>query len=150
MTGFRSRERLALAVILLAAFALRLYQLGAGSLWYDETVSALLASKPLAAMWAHTGRDIHPPLYYALLHFWQAAAGASDTALAFFSLWFGVALVALAAYVGRLAYDARVGLLAAFLAAVHPFAVWYSQEVRMYTLGAFWLTLALVAVWRYL
>ena len=34
---------LSLAAILLIGFALRLYRLGADSLWYDETVSAFLA-----------------------------------------------------------------------------------------------------------
>ncbi len=150
MSRFRSRERMILLVVLLLGFALRLHRLGADSLWYDETVSALLASKSLGAMWAHTARDIHPPLYYALLHFWTALAGSSDFMLAFFSLWFGVALVALAAHLGLRAYGPRVGLLAAFLAAIQPLGVWYSQEVRMYTLGSFWLLLALIVLWRYL
>ncbi len=150
MSRFRARERMILLVVLLLGFALRLYRLGAYSLWYDETVSALLASKSLGAMWAHTARDIHPPLYYALLHFWTAIAGSSDFILAFFSLWFGLALVALAAHLGLQAYGPRVGLLAAFLTAIQPLGVWYSQEVRMYTLGSFWLMLALIVVWRYL
>lgn len=150
MSRFRARERIILLVILLVGFALRLHRLGADSLWYDETVSALLASKSLGAMWAHTARDIHPPLYYALLHFWISLASSSDFILAFFSLWFGVALVALAAHLGLRAYGPRVGLLAAFLAAIQPLGVWYSQEVRMYTLGSFWLVLALIVVWRYL
>ncbi len=150
MSRFRTSERIVLLVILLLGLGLRLHRLGADSLWYDETVSALLASKPLAAMVAHTARDIHPPLYYALLHFWTLAAGSSDFVLAFFSLWFGVALVALAAHLGLRAYGPQVGLLAALLAALSPLGVWYSQEVRMYTLGSFWLMLALIVVWRYL
>ncbi len=121
--------------ILLLAFALRVYRLGADSLWYDETVSALLARKPLAAMWAHTARDIHPPLYYALLHGWQQLAGTSEYSLAFLSVWFGVAGVALVGYLGQRMFSTRVGWLAALLMAFNPFSIWYAQEVRMYTLG---------------
>ena len=128
---------------LLLAFGLRVVRLGADSLWYDETVSALLARKSLAAMWAHTARDIHPPLYYALLHFWRLAAGGSEYSLAFFSVWFGVAGVALAGYLGQRMFGRRAGLLAALLMALNPFSIWYAQEVRMYTLGVLLLLLLL-------
>ncbi|MCS7039678.1 MAG: glycosyltransferase family 39 protein, partial [Caldilineales bacterium] len=134
MTRFSSRHRALLLIILLGGLALRLYRLGADSLWYDETVSALLASKSLPAMWAHTARDIHPPLYYALLHGWTRLAGRSEFALAFLSLGFGLANVALAAHLGLRHYGPRVGVAAAGLAALSPLGVWYAQEVRMYTL----------------
>jgi hypothetical protein len=150
MSRFTVRQRALLLVILMGGFALRLHRLGADSLWYDETVSALLASKPLPAMWAHTARDIHPPLYYALLHGWRALAGGSEFALAFLSLWFGLAHVALVAHLGLRFYRPQVGLLAALLAAVSPLGVWYSQEVRMYTLGAFWLLLLPIVMARFL
>jgi 4-amino-4-deoxy-L-arabinose transferase-like glycosyltransferase len=141
---FSSRQRFALISILLLAFVLRLYRLGVDSLWYDETVSALLASKSLAAMWAHTAGDIHPPFYYAILHFWTAAAGRSEFAYAFLSLGFGLATIPLLAHLGLRLYGGRTGVLAAFLVAVNPFSIWYAQEVRMYTLGVFLLLCALL------
>ncbi len=144
MNRFSSRQRFALALMFLLAFVLRLYRLGADSLWYDETVSALLASKPLAAMWAHTAGDIHPPLYYALLHFWTLASGQSEFAYAFFSVCFSMATIPLIAYLGLRLYGSRTGVLAAFLFAVSPFSIWYAQEVRMYTLGVFLLLAALL------
>ena len=61
-------RRWVLIAILLLAFGLRLYRLGVGSLWYDETVSVHLAAKSLSALVAHTAGDIHPPGYYVLLH----------------------------------------------------------------------------------
>ena len=124
MTCFSRRQRFALILILLLAFALRLYRLGVDSLWYDETVSALLASKPLAAMWAHTAGDIHPPFYYAILHFWTLAAGRSEFAYAFLSLWFGMAAIPLVARLGLRLYGPRTGVLAAFLVAASPFSIW--------------------------
>ncbi len=142
---FRTRHfhRLTFSGILLLGFMLRVYRLGVDSLWYDETVSALLAREPLGAMWAHTARDIHPPLYYALLHFWQMLAGGSEYSLAFLSVWFSVAGVAMVGYLGWRLFSARVGFLAALLMAVNPFSIWYAQEVRMYALGVF-LTLLLL------
>jgi 4-amino-4-deoxy-L-arabinose transferase-like glycosyltransferase len=138
MTGKQeTRLRLGmLAAILLLAFGLRLYRLGAESLWYDETVSVHLASKGLPDLVAHTAGDIHPPGYYVLLRAWTRLAGSSDFAVAFPSLFFGVLLVALVYWLATKVLGARAGMLAAFVVAISPYNIWYSQEVRMYTLGA--------------
>ncbi|MBE7471071.1 MAG: hypothetical protein DPW09_05265 [Anaerolineae bacterium] len=132
----KSDGHLLLLVIILAGFALRLYRLGADSLWYDETVSAFLASESATELIAHTARDIHPPGYYLLLHFWTLAAGSSEFALAFFSLVFGLLLIPLTYQLARLLANRQVAIWAALLVAVSPYHLWYSQEVRMYTLGA--------------
>jgi 4-amino-4-deoxy-L-arabinose transferase-like glycosyltransferase len=128
--------RVALFILVLGGFVLRLYRLGYQSLWYDETVSLLLAKKDLAALIAHTAGDIHPPLYYSLLHFWLLLAGDSEFSAAFFSLFFGVFLIALVYRLARELLGPTVGLIAAFLVTTSPYNLWYSQEVRMYTLGA--------------
>ncbi len=126
-----------LPFILLTGFALRLYRLGAQSLWYDETVSAVLAKKSALALIAHTARDIHPPGYYLLLHGWALLAGYTEFALAFFSLLFGVLLIAATYQLGVRLVGRRGALWGAALVAFSPYNLWYSQEVRMYTLGAF-------------
>ncbi len=130
-------HRLALLLILFFGYALRLYKLGAQSLWYDETVSAVLAQKAVSDLIAHTARDIHPPGYYLLLRGWTLLAGDSEFALAYFSLLFGALLIAAVYALGQLLLNKHVALWAAGLAALSPYNVWYSQEVRMYTLGAF-------------
>lgn len=130
-------RRFILAFILLAAFALRLYRLGIASLWYDETVSTFLARQDLIDLTRHTAGDIHPPLYYYLLHFWIQFAGSSEFSFAFVSLTFGMLLIALVYRVAREWFSAQVALIAAFLVAISPYNLWYSQEVRMYTMGAF-------------
>jgi 4-amino-4-deoxy-L-arabinose transferase-like glycosyltransferase len=126
-----------LLLIFLVAFALRLYRLGYQSIWYDEAVSIHLAMKDLRGLTQHTAGDIHPPLYYYLLHFWTKAAGTSEFSAAFLSLVFGILIIAGCYRLGTDLYDRRVGLLTAFLVGVSPFNLWYSQEIRMYTLGAF-------------
>ncbi len=123
-------------LILLAAFALRLYRLGLDSLWYDETVSTFLAQQDLVALTRHTAGDIHPPLYYYVLHFWGQVAGWSQFSFAFVSLCFGMLIIALAYRAAREWFNARVALIAALLIAASPYNLWYSQEVRMYTMGA--------------
>ena len=141
------RTRSALGLILLAGAALRLYRLGADSLWYDETVSTYLAGSRLPELLRHTAGDIHPPGYYILLRGWLVLMGyptghadahgiGLEFAAAFFSLFFGVLLIALVYALARRVANRQVGLIAALLVALSPYNVWYSQEVRMYTLGA--------------
>lgn len=143
-----NRRPPAATIIIIAAtlggFGLRLYRLGAGSLWYDETVSALLASRPVPALIAHTAADIHPPGYYLLLRFWRGLAGGGEFSLCFFSLFFGVLLIPTAYALGRRFAGRASGVWSALLVAVSPYNVWYSQEARMYTLAAF---LGMVVLW---
>jgi uncharacterized membrane protein len=130
-------QRPPLAIILLLACALRLFRLGADSIWYDEGVSVYLANLNLPALVAHTAGDIHPPLYYAALHLWLMLAGHSQFAAAFFSVCFGMLLAAMTYALARRLFGQAVALLAALLVALSPYHLWYSQEVRMYTMGAF-------------
>ncbi|HUW08346.1 MAG TPA: glycosyltransferase family 39 protein, partial [Anaerolineae bacterium] len=155
-----ARSRLSLLLILLLAFALRLHQLGAQSLWYDETVSVHLAGKPASSLVAHTARDIHPPGYYLMLRGWLLLSGypsghadpdsqGLEFTAAFLSVCFGILVTALVYLVGRALYDEGVALLASALIAASPFHIWYSQEVRMYTLGATLGLLCLAAAIRF-
>ena len=135
-TGSGRRDRSLLSLMILAGFALRLYNIDAQSLWYDETVSAFLAGQAPADLIAHTARDIHPPGYYLLLHFWTRVAGHTQFALAFCSLIFGLLLIPLTYLLSRTLAGRRIAAWAAFLVAISPYHLWYSQEVRMYTWGA--------------
>ena len=154
-TKITTWQRLLLLAGLLVGFALRLFHLGSESLWYDETVSVVLARKSIPALIAHTAGDIHPPGYYLLLHGWQALVHPTlDHGLEFLFAWpslvFGLLLVALLFTLGRKLLDQTTALVALWLAAINPFHIWYSQEVRMYTLGALFGLLCLWALikWR--
>jgi hypothetical protein len=126
---------------------LRLYGLGRQSLWYDEAVSAFLAARPVIDLVARTARDIHPPGYYLLLHFWVGLVGQSAFALAFFSLIFGTLLMPLTYRLARRLTNPAAAWWGALLVVVSPYHIWYAQEVRMYTLGA---TLGLLAAYALL
>lgn len=117
---------------------LRLQRLTWQPLWWDEGYSVYFATEPLSRMTWLTARDIHPPVYYALLHGWFRAFVASDVATArLLSVLWGVLALAVIAWVARrlLPLRPRVAWLATLLLAVNPFHVFYSQEVRMYGLA---------------
>ncbi|MBX3001855.1 MAG: glycosyltransferase family 39 protein, partial [Caldilineaceae bacterium] len=148
-TADTRRYSLALILILLLAFGLRLYHLDAQNLWYDEGVTAVVAQYDLAALVRWTADDIQPPLYYLLVSAWGQVAGWSEWSLRFPSLVFGVLLVPLMAALSRTLTRSRpASLLAALLAALHPLLLYYSQEARMYTMLAALCVLAGICVLR--
>ncbi len=145
-----SRQRQAAVATLALAFGLRAWQLGAKSLWWDEALAVWALRKPLADLTAWTAGDVHPPLFFWLHWLWRPLAGESPFALRFPGLLWGVLTVALALALGRRAAGPAAGAWAALLVAVAPFAVWWSQELRMYALAGLWTALAAYAAWRWL
>lgn len=137
-------EWLVVGLVILLALFLRLYRLDRQSLWADEGNSAALALRPLSAITRDAARDIHPPLYYYLLHFWVQLWGNSEVALRSLTALSGTVLVFTTYLLGRKLFTPRVGLIAAFLASFSPFQIQYSQETRMYILVSLWSALAVL------
>jgi mannosyltransferase len=125
-----------LALIVVAGAALRLSQLGAHSLWFDEFASVELSSHPLSLLWSDwMVREANPPLYYSLLHLWMRAFGDSEAALRFPSAVLGSAVPVLLYALGRRVASTRAGLIAAALGALSAPQLEYSLEVRSYMLS---------------
>jgi mannosyltransferase len=143
----RNRHRWLIIAILLAT-CLRLSTLDRDSLWLDEAISVLTARLPLLAILNNSIQDPHPPLYYVLLHGWRLIVPETDGWLRGLSAFLGVllipALYALALAFGRSRREAQV---AALLVALSPFQIFYSHELRMYTLLMLLVTLT---VWAYM
>ena len=140
-----------LAGILLLGLGLRLWRLTFHSLWLDEAVAVNWARLPAAELWARTitlSQDSHPPLYYLTLHTWMRLLGDSEIAVRLPSALCGLALVAFIYLLGKALGGRRVGLMAALLAAVSPYLVWYSQEVRMYMLLGLLSTAGFYCLWQ--
>ena len=123
-----------LAGIIGLALILRVIELDAQPLWWDEGYSVFFATRDFGTLLARTAIDIHPPLYYLLLQTWMLAFGKSAFALRLLSVVIGVAAVTLLYLVARELFNQRVALISAFLLAVSPLAIYYSQELRMYGL----------------
>ncbi|MBK8798083.1 MAG: hypothetical protein IPM07_17895 [Anaerolineales bacterium] len=138
-TGLRTtRIRWAVLLLIVAGVGLRALRLAWQPLWWDEGYSVYFATEPLARMFDLTAHDIHPPLYYLLLHGWIAWWGSPqplvDRSL---SVLFGAAALPLQAWLAGRLFPGRRRLLivAVLLLAVNPMHLLYSQEVRMYGLG---------------
>lgn len=121
-------------VVVLGAFV-RLAGLGDKSLWIDESFSIWLSRQPLGTVWRLTADlDLHPPLYYTLLHHWLAVGGDSEAAARSLSALVGVLTLPVVYLIGARVGGRSLGLVAAGLLAVSPMHVYYAQQARMYTL----------------
>ncbi len=130
---------------LLWATALRLFHLGAESLWYDETRIVIQTNRSFAETVALVVNRIqHPPAFHLLLNLFTRLTGTSDFAVRFLPAIFGVATVAAAYALGKVVAGQKVGLFSALILATLPFHVKYAQEARMYAALCFF---AAVSAW---
>ena len=142
---------IAAALLVLAAYVLRVYHLDAQSVWFDEGWSWYLAGLPLGQMVHVTAADRSPILYYTLLHGWIDLGGQSEFAMRYLSVCADMVTVALMFALGRaLGKGTRFTWLAAALYAICPLAIWYAQEVRMYALVAALGTASCYWLWRWI
>ena len=118
------RTRWALVALFLLALGVRLYRVDAQSFWNDEGTSVALAARSLAQITQGASHDIHPPLYYYLLHFWVAALGNSEFAVRSLSAILGALLVVVVYLLGEYLYGRWAAWAASLCALLSPFAVY--------------------------
>lgn len=128
------RHTLILAAILILGILLRLYCLTCESLWLDEGYSVLWAKQDTHEMIEAVSRDVHPPLYFLILHYWIALFGDAEFTIRLLSVIFGTLAIFVIYRVGSLVSDRNVGLLSSLILSLSVFHVHYSQEIRGYSL----------------
>lgn len=131
-------------LILILALGLRLPHLN-GSFWLDEAAQALESARPWSQQ-LDIANDFQPPLIHLLLFFtmkisttewWLRTIGALIPGL--ITIW--------ASYeIGKKLQNKNVGIIAALLLATSSFHIFYSQELRPYSLPAMFAVLS----WLYL
>ena len=124
-------------ILLITTFALRVWNLGGPSLWYDEAYLWWATTRlSLSKMLALSMGELVPPLHYFVLRAWLPLAGTSEFALRFPSVLYGVlAVAAMARIARRLTGNHAAETWALLLGAVATTLIWASRETRMY--GAF-------------
>jgi hypothetical protein len=139
--------RLSLLGILLIAFALRTYRLDYQEISGDEAFGYFfsLQSPPDIVRATLALGEPHPIASYYVQKGWIAAAGDSEYALRYTSVWWSVVAVALLYVLARrLGLGVSVSLLSSALLAINPYLIWHSQNARMYSMS---LALTLASTW---
>jgi len=126
-----------LLTILLLAAIFRFYHLDGTSLWSDEGNTWALLSRTYSEIATAAAADIHPPGYYWLLKIWTTFWGDHAFGMRSFSALCGTLLTFVVYQISTYAQkDKIIPLLSAFIIALNPFQIYYSQESRMYMLLA--------------
>lgn len=135
-----SKLSLPFLIICLAAF-LRLYELGRYSLWKDEIYSMLEAQRSIIQIFTtKTYFFGYAPLHHFFSHL-ALYFGKSEFILRLPAVIFGLATIFLIYKIGKLLFDAKVGLLASFLLSISVFHIDYTRQVRYYSYLIFFSTL---------
>lgn len=134
----RSRAGIAALVgVFVLGAALRFYQLGAESYWFDEIIMVHVTDQPAGDLVRQLFRTARAPLYPLLGNVWVQLFGTGEAATRSLSAVFGTLSIPLMYRAGEKLFGARVGFISALIMALSPFHVYYSQEYRYYSLVMF-------------
>lgn len=155
-------DYLVLTLIVLLAFVLRTINIEKPEgMWFDEVYCWYIASAkmPLEFLSRIVREDYHAPLYFFILHYWMKLLGSSDVTLRMLSVIFGVLAVPAFFLLGRELQPktqneksplmAGMGLWMALFVAVNSLLIYYSQEVKFYSLVFLLSTLNLLFMIRF-
>ena len=138
-----------LVLALLLAFHLRMDDVGNWLLRWDETFSVWFAQMGLAEGTIKTADDIHPPLYFWILHVWVRFTGISEFAIRALSVFFALTTISLVhSLTLRLRRQRLPAALAVLLITLSPFHILWSQDARMYALVTMFSALLIYASCR--
>lgn len=133
-----------LSIIILIALILRLIHIKIPTgLWLDEIISEYTANLKFPnGIIICIAKDIHAPFYFFILHFWMQIFGNTDISLRACSVLFGILNIPAAYLVGKELDSKKTGLIAALFVGLNSFLIYYSQEVRFYSLATLLTTLS--------
>lgn len=118
------------------------------NLWFDEAYSVGIASKSFVDIWKIGGNDVHPILYYWILHVIYLATNGSIVAYRIFSAVCISALGILGFTHIRKDFGEKVGALFSFFSYFLPIICIYAAEVRMYSLAIVLVTVLAIYAYR--
>ena len=141
MSSSRGWAWASLTTATLVGAALRLYQLGAASLWLDEAYTYFFVTGPFERGWrALLDIGNHPPLFYLITRLF-AVVTSSEFGLRLPAALAGIVAIPLMYPFARQWGNPVAGHVAAWLLAVNPFAIWYAHDARPNSLNLAWVIL---------
>lgn len=121
-------------LIIILGIALRLIFINKpDGLWNDEYISWMIAATPFSNGFINAMKSqCHMPFYYLYLKFFMTLFGQSDLLLRLTSVFAGVLSIPVMYFIGK-ENDENTGITCASITAISSFLIYYSQEVRLYS-----------------
>jgi hypothetical protein len=129
------KKNIGIALIVILGICLRLICINKpDGLWNDEYVSWMVSAIPFTkGFLAAVKSQCHMPFYYFYLKFFMALCGQNDLILRLTSVFAGVISIPVMYLLG-LEKDKQTAYLCSGFCAISSFLIYYSQEVRLYSL----------------
>ena len=126
------------------------------NLWFDEAYSVGIANKSFVDIWKIGGNDVHPVLYYWILHIIYLVThnlfGMSINGTIIAYRVFSATCISLLGILGfthiRKDFGEKTGALFSFFSYFLPVICIYSAEVRMYSLAVLLVTILAIYAYR--
>lgn len=134
ISSIGKRPMLFLLLLCLANIYLKAYNLYDASMWLDEVSQVNLSLKSLRGIVEESLIYPNAPFYTILLSFWMNIFGIGEVATRFLSVIFSVATVPVLFYLGRRHFNNFTAVFSVLLFTVSHLHLYYSHEVRSYTL----------------
>lgn len=133
-----NRKYLATLGIFIIALYFRLKGLNTRDVWYDEVLTILQANRGIVGIL----KDVPTPVHYIFVYVFSFI-GKSTLILGAPSVIFGILSIIVVRRIGELVYNEKVGLLAAFLLAISPMHIEFSQQILFFSYYTFFSILSL-------
>jgi mannosyltransferase len=138
-----SRQTLLALILITIGIAIKLWLRLPVDFWEDEIIAATHANQPLRDVIIDTIRnDVHPPLYFVQLHFWQLL-GQSDIWLIINSVIWSMIGAASLWWVARQHFGEQVGIISCAVYGIMPSTAYMANQLRMYAM------LAVLVIWAF-
>jgi mannosyltransferase len=133
---FFKRTKAVLVIIVIIGAILRLYNITYQSLWYDELHSIIPTdpSNTLASVVRYCKSD-QPPVFFVILFCAFKIFGYSELLGRLVAAFIGIISIFIMYLLGKECKSKAVGLFAALLTSLNYFDIYYSQELRFYSLA---------------
>ena len=118
------------------------------TIWFDESYSVAISAHSFGEIWTIGGHDVHPVLYYWILHILRYIFGNEILAYRLFSV-LAISILGILGYTHiRKDFGEKVGLIFSILVFFMPITLVYSGEIRMYALAMLLTTLTAIYAYR--
>lgn len=141
---------LIILTITIIGLLLRLWNLDKPyGLWFDEMNTYIEAKMPLQELFEiFFTRHIHTPLFYIILHFWMKIFGETDFIIRLLPVIFGVLTIPVIYFCAKELNCRKTLFLAPFFTAINSLLIYYSQEMRIYSLTVLFSSFVLLFLLR--
>lgn len=143
-TILKHKYIIAIAIITIIGFILRIYNISYNSIWSDEEFTMTFAKKSFVDIFMGIVQgEFNPPIFFWLEHIVYIITGSfNETTLRIIPAIFGTLTIPVFYFIGKEIYNEEGGFILSLILTLSTFHIFYSQEARAYSTVLFFASIA--------